>query len=419
LIELLIIADDMTGAIDTGVQLAKQGIFTKVIHNPESDIQKLFAQKDASVLVFNTESRHIHPTEAAERVGDVVKKARISGIKRFYKKTDSTMRGNIGAELEAFLRGTGQRSLAFIPAHPKLKRFTREGFHYIDERLLHETEMGKDPLEPIEISFIPEILHTQTGINISLIDPTKEELTPIVEGILVFNCQSEHDLTTIGNFLMNNSLHNAIAGSAAMVELLPQLFQLKSVKLKTPKLRGPILIVNGSLNSISIEQVKYAHGKGVKTISIPAKLLSDDSFHKSRYLPSLLSQIDIASKTGKDVILNSTDVNNQAEAISSFPGQLKADHFELISKQIGLIVTTILEKVHLNTLAVIGGDTLTGIMYAMSCEYIEPKLEILPGVALSLAKVKNKDIQLVSKPGGYGDKDVILQILDYIKKSKL
>ena len=144
--ELLIIADDLTGAIDTGVQLAKQGISTRVIPDPETDIQKRFSQRDEAVLVFNTESRHIHPGKAAERVKNVVKKGLISGIKKFFKKTDSTMRGNIGAELEAFMLETGQRYLAFIPAHPKLKRFTRNGFHYIDEQLLHETEFGRDPL---------------------------------------------------------------------------------------------------------------------------------------------------------------------------------------------------------------------------------------------------------------------------------
>ena len=417
--ELLIIADDLTGAIETGVQLAKQSISTRVIPDPEIDFQKLISQSEATVLVFNTESRHIHPKEAAERVRNVVKMAKTSGIKQFYKKTDSTMRGNIGAELEAFIHGTGQRTLAFIPAHPKLKRFTRKGFHYIDKQLLHETEFGRDPLEPIEISYIPEILNKQTGIAINLIDLAKFGQLPVDEGILIFDCQSEHDLKKTGDFLLNNGLHNAIAGSAAMGEYLPQLFQLRAVKLKTPKLHGPILFINGSLNSVSLDQVKYASDKGVKTLSIPAELLSDSNFQKNQYFFSLLSQIKFEVNSGLDVILNSTSINTPADINSSNKECMKPDDFKLISEQIGLIVTSILKKVHLNTMTVFGGDTLMGIMQALNCEYVEPKLELVPGVALSLATIKNEVIQFVTKPGGYGDQDVIFQILDYMKKSNL
>ncbi len=417
--ELLIIADDLTGAIETGVQLAKQGISTKVILNANVDLQRIFSEKEDSVLIMNTESRHIHSLEAAERVKHVVEKAKLAGVKRFYKKTDSTMRGNIGAELEAFLRETAQRSLAFIPAHPILKRFTKKGFHYIDDRLLHETDFGRDPLEPMKLSNISEILHLQTGININSIDATKEEQLHQADGILVFDCQSEPELKTIADFLLKNSLHQAISGSAAMVELLPQLFQLKSANLKTPILRGPTLIVNGSLNKISLDQVKYADDKGVKMVSLAPALLTDNSFYTNLYFQSLLTQIKTTIESGKDIILNSTGIDDRLVVNFSNKKHLKPDHFELISKQIGFIVSTILKEVHLNSLAVFGGDTISGIMDAMSIKYIAPKLEILPGVALSLVNIKNKEIQLVSKPGGYGDTKVILHILDYINKSKL
>lgn len=390
-----------------------------MILNSNFNLQKLFSEKDTSVLIFNTESRHIQPKKAAERVKKVMEKAQLAGVKRFYKKTDSTMRGNIGAELEAFLHVTTQKSLAFIPAHPKLKRFTRKGFHYIDDQLLHETDFGRDPLEPIKQSNISKILHLQTGTNINSIDATKEEQLPQADGILVFNCQSEPELKTICDFLLKVGLHHAIAGSAAMVELLPQLFQLKSLKMKIPKPRGPILIVNGSLNKISLDQVKYAQDKGVKMVSLDPELLSDNSFYTNPYFQSLLTQIKASIETGQHIILNSTLIDDQVDVNYSNKKHLKPDHFESISKQIGLIVSAILDKFPLPTLAVFGGDTISGIMDAMSCEYIEPKLEILPGVALSLATVNNKGIQLVSKPGGYGDKDVILQILDFINKSKL
>ena len=329
------------------------------------------------------------------------------------------MRGNIGAELEAFLHESTQRSLAFIPAHPKLKRFTRNGCHYIDDQLLHETEFAEDPLEPTRQSRISEILHLQTGIHVHSINAAEDEKKPLKDGILVFDCHAVHDLTTIGEFLLNKGLHRAMAGSAAMVELLPQLLHLGIHDFKTPKLHGPTFVVNGSLNRISLEQVRYASEKGVKTISIPQELLADTNFCIRPLFISLRSEIRTAIQAGRNIILNSTSSNDPIDIRFSREDHLKLTRYEFIAKQIGLIVVAILEEVDLSILTVFGGDTMSGIMQAMSCNYIEPKLEIKPGIAVSLAAVKSKSLLLVSKPGGYGDKGDIIQILDYIKISRL
>jgi uncharacterized protein YgbK (DUF1537 family) len=419
LVELLIIADDLTGAIETGVQLAKQRIPSKVALNSEIDLQSVFAEIDCSVFIVNTESRHLPLKEAAARVTNVLKKAQLAKVSKYYKKTDSTMRGNIGAELEAFLHESSQQTLAFIPAHPALGRYTRKGFHYIYEKLLHETEFAKDPLEPINQSSISEILHLKTSINVRSIDPARKDNKPLEEGMMVFDCRSEHDLRAIGDILLSKGLHHAIAGSAAMVQLLPQLHHLNILNLKTSKLHGPSLVINGSLNRISLEQVRYAGEKGIKTISIPQELLIDSNFHISQYFISLHSEIKTTILNGQDIILNSTPIDDAFDFNFSTKELLKQNRYELIAERIGLIVAAILEEVHLSILTVFGGDTISGIMQAMSCDYIEPEQEIIPGVALSLVTVKNKNLHLVSKPGGYGDKDAIIQILDFIKTSKL
>ena len=57
---LLILADDFTGALDTGVQFAARGIPTRVIVGDKVD----FASPDAQVLVVDTETRHLPPEQA-------------------------------------------------------------------------------------------------------------------------------------------------------------------------------------------------------------------------------------------------------------------------------------------------------------------------------------------------------------------
>ncbi|MGC8972532.1 MAG: four-carbon acid sugar kinase family protein [bacterium] len=59
--ELLVIADDLTGALDTGVQFAKDKIKTVVTSELEWDTLSL---DDAEVLAIDTETRHLQEKEA-------------------------------------------------------------------------------------------------------------------------------------------------------------------------------------------------------------------------------------------------------------------------------------------------------------------------------------------------------------------
>ena len=60
---LLILADDLTGALDTGVQIAQLQVNTQVRLYAGPDT--LRSAEDAEVLVIDTESRHLPPEQAA------------------------------------------------------------------------------------------------------------------------------------------------------------------------------------------------------------------------------------------------------------------------------------------------------------------------------------------------------------------
>lgn len=70
MILLLIIADDFTGALDTGVQFAACGIPTRVVVDPEID----FASIHAKVLVVDTETRHLPAGQAYEIVSKLTRR---------------------------------------------------------------------------------------------------------------------------------------------------------------------------------------------------------------------------------------------------------------------------------------------------------------------------------------------------------
>ena len=111
---LLIIADDFTGALDTGVQFAARGIRTRVVVGANAKL----TQQDTDVLVVDTETRHLPAAQAYAAVEGLVQRAKRAGFAYLYKKTDSALRGNVGAELAALLNASGSAKRMSFPARP-------------------------------------------------------------------------------------------------------------------------------------------------------------------------------------------------------------------------------------------------------------------------------------------------------------
>ena len=156
MVRLLIIADDFTGALDTGVQFTARGARTCVATDPAYDFSR--ADAEAQVLVLDAETRHLRPEAAYGVVFRAVENALKFGFTYIYKKTDSALRGNVGAELTAVMNAAGADSLAFIPALPKMNRVTRKGVHYIDGVPVAQSVFGQDPFEPVRFSSVKEFV---------------------------------------------------------------------------------------------------------------------------------------------------------------------------------------------------------------------------------------------------------------------
>lgn len=119
MVELAIIADDLTGALDAAALFAMRGISTAVALQPDA-LQRAIAA-GTRVIGASTDSREASEDEARKAVERVV--SALPAGTRLFKKIDSRLKGNIPAELDAFPYG---RSLA-IPAIPEFGRWTRDG----------------------------------------------------------------------------------------------------------------------------------------------------------------------------------------------------------------------------------------------------------------------------------------------------
>lgn len=124
-IQVAIIADDLTGALDTGTPFAAAGLSVVVATDVEDIPIALSGRPD--VLVVNTASRALPPEEAEARIGLAAAAIAVAEPAFLFKKIDSRLKGNVAVESEAVAKASGYRKLVVAPAIPDQQRFTRGG----------------------------------------------------------------------------------------------------------------------------------------------------------------------------------------------------------------------------------------------------------------------------------------------------
>lgn len=121
----LILADDLTGALDSAVGFARPGVRVIVARNPGAVPYVLEADPD--VLAINTASRELPEDRATSRVGKALSHLELSDYSVVMKKVDSRLKGNIAAETGELMRRLGARRCVASPAIPSMGRHVRNG----------------------------------------------------------------------------------------------------------------------------------------------------------------------------------------------------------------------------------------------------------------------------------------------------
>jgi len=165
---IYVIADDLTGANDTGVQFAKNGYNTMVlIFNKQL---KIIIPDNLDVFVMDTETRELESKIAREKLRNILKKLNINKKDMIYKKIDSTLRGNIGVEIEEIMNILKKDICIFSPSFPSHKRITIGGYLVVDQKLLESSEYSSNNLKQEKNSFIPFLFKKQTNFSVGQID---------------------------------------------------------------------------------------------------------------------------------------------------------------------------------------------------------------------------------------------------------
>lgn len=158
-----IVADDLTGGTTVAALLADSGVDNVVL----LDVAHVEEIEDGATeaIIVSTDSRPLPPEVARARVASATRSLSEAGAVLFSKRTDTTMRGGIGYEVEGMLSQMDDDAIAvFVPAMPQSKRVVVGGYSLIDSTLLERTPVAQDVRTPVSESHLPTLLRSQLSI---------------------------------------------------------------------------------------------------------------------------------------------------------------------------------------------------------------------------------------------------------------
>ncbi|MDR1622503.1 MAG: four-carbon acid sugar kinase family protein [Synergistaceae bacterium] len=419
--KLLIIADDYTGSLDTGVQFSRKGVSVLVLTRDQlSDA----GYGGCDVLVVDAESRHIPPEKARRMVKDIASEAMRYGVEYFYKKTDSALRGNIGAELAGLLDAGGAECLTFVPAFPKSRRVTVGGIQYIDGMKVAESVFGQDPFSPVKLSSVADIIHLQTDTpteNVTRDSYEKAGTGANAKTIRILDAESMEDIERAGSILKRGGNLRFLAGCAGFAEILPDLLELPKSDLTFEKRGGSVLIVSGSVNPITIDQISDGTNYGFSTFTLSLAQKLDASYPGSDACGFFVEEVKKKMEEQGRVILRTVETRAEVPLTESCARERGIPEHELpgrIASNVGAIAVRMLGEVKVDYLAVFGGDTLHGVLSKMGCEGVRPLVELSPGVVAAKALSKDHSCIVITKSGGLGNREVLGSINDFVFEAR-
>jgi len=391
---IAVIADDLTGAADTGVQLVHAGYRTAVFFRESEE----FAD-DLDAVSFDTDSRNMPAGFAAKRVLEAAHTAREARI--VYKKLDSTLRGNVAAELAAALGGA-RRDLAIVaPAFPAAGRTTVGGTQLVHGVPVDETEMANDPDTPVRVAHVPSLLAEAfssvgvLGVD-DLADPERVHRALEENECVVADADRDADLEALVRAVPDPA-RVLWAGSAGLALALGSVYsgpRAGVAGVQRAQVR-PVLVVVGSLSGVAREQVRRLVGE--------------------------YGEVDVPLEAGGAGALERTvaavrdALAGRACAVVHSPEEREASG-ESVLGSLAEVAALLSERGCFEGLVLTGGATAVGVARRLGASGIRLEGEVEKGVPMGTL-IGPSPYPVVTKAGGFGGPDTLVGAVEALAHS--
>lgn len=370
---LVVLADDLTGAADCAARCHQAGLPATICVQPPA------LPLPAGAVAITTDSRQLAPACAAERVRMLLDILQGTPVATWYKKIDSTLRGNIGAELDAMLDALGQRCAVLCPAFPAQGRGLEGG------RLV-------GTVLPAQSVHVPTLLASQSvrrveAIPLSCLRAGPEVLARRMDTahragaqVLVVDALADVDLDTI--VAATEALPAPLlCGSAGLMGALAarhalrgRLSAVQGPSPRRPTGLGGVLLVIGSGSPQAHAQVAYLRQQGVPTHEVGIGPLPAGQGDLLLHLPE-----------PRDAALEGPAAREAATVLAD------AALAALVRRQPAVLVLS-------------GGDTAITLLHRLGIARLTVVRELLPGMPLTWAvDVSGTGYFVILKAGNHGD----------------
>ena len=418
----IVIADDLTGSNATCSLFKKIGLRAASILKLQGDINY-----DVDVISYSTASRGLDKEEAYKKVSEAIKILKNKDVLVYNKRIDSTLRGNIGTEINAMLDNLEDDRIAVVvPAYPDSGRIVVNKTMLVNGVLLENSDAGKDPKTPIKTSCVEslvqkDIKYSSTYFTLSDIAQPIEEITKKIQEaikksrVLIFDAVNNEDIIKISKAIIHSDINIITVDPGPFT-----LYYSKELQKKN-HLEKKILMVIGSVTATTKKQIEYILQE--EDIFL-VKMKVEDFFEKETCLKEIERVIAYIKKgiASYDLFLVTTSpIGDEKKADLQKLAENLNTTVEEISKIIANTLTETVVKILKETqkfegIYSSGGDITIALLEKLKAIGVEIREEVIPLAAYGrLIGGDFPNLKLVSKGGMVGDEKTIKLCLHKIK----
>lgn len=402
--KMLIVADDLTGAIDTAVTAQLMKLKPSVHWSiPEGVKDK--------VTVIDTETRNLTLKNAQEKMQKVTEKLQNSSeYNIIYKKIDSTLRGHIMMEVKALISAFKPELVIFNPAFPAVGRTIVDDDLLINEVPVKDTEFARDPLAPAYTGKITEWFNKNMDMTVyhHPINEIKSDMV-LLNGCHTFDTVTDFHLRSLVKALPDIKKKRILLIGAAA--LATEFFALYKAVEK------PVISFVGSVSQRAMDQVYYARKHGTKIIKLPVLTM-----YENKKMVAVIAEALELLEMGQDVIITAAEKKSDYEAALAYEKDknLEAGTISRFIKELmGNLSREIIPKANVSGVLATGGDTAISVLQKLEVESTRVENEIVKGFVVStLEDGKVPNLKIITKAGGFGSESDLYMCMQRLKEVK-
>ena len=413
MLEIAIIADDLTGAADTGIQF--RALYGQALLMADNGLAARPPQPTPEVLAVHTMSRALPVGQARARIRLAGERLTLWRPGRVFKKVDSCLRGNIGAETDALMDTLGLPMSFIAPAFPKVGRTTRDDVHLVHGRPVAETEMGRDPATPVTESRLTRVIAAQSHHRVGHVDlktvaDGEAALVAAVNRLvgegarhIVFDIVEQSHLAAVAHLALKFFPDALLVGSAGLAEGLCDCWRHRAASRprKLAAAPGHHLIALGTASPRARRQVEVLQAAR----------------------PCALIELDAGRLARTDLVPEEDDLADLAEALANGdvvariappPAETSARTTRRVAGGFGALVAALVARTPPASLFLSGGDTALSVLGRLGARGLRLEREIVPGLVLgTVVGCAFEGLAIGTKPGAFGDDDALLRWRDF------